>query len=211
MTAVRRLALLWVVLVAVMGAACATTGGAVPRPFPGAALPPAPAPLPPIPEGDASPPELVALPSPGPEEPPSPPLFDPPVREVPGIVATTLALMGIPYRNGGTDPGGFDCSGLVQWVFNKFGTFMPRNTREQYQVGTDISRDDLQPGDLVFFATAGRRRVSHVGIVVSPGHFVHAPNSKGYVRMERLEATYWSKRFLGARRVPLATASTNAD
>lgn len=205
MAAVRQLALLALLGTTVItGAACATRG-AVPRPFPGAAMPPAEAPVAaerPVPPGEpvvaAPPPTLDAAGDPIVPEPPLPP---------PAIVSTVLSLMGIPYRNGGSDLGGFDCSGLVQWVFARHGSALPREVREQYHAGLDVSRDELRPGDLVFFRTVNRS-ASHVGIVVGSGTFVHAPNSRGYVRMERLSASYWSKRFVGARRVPVASSTS---
>jgi cell wall-associated NlpC family hydrolase len=116
------------------------------------------------------------------------------------VVATALVLRGTPYRFGGSDPRGFDCSGLVQWVFRQHGVVLPREARDQYQAGATIESDALEPGDLVFFNTEGNG-ASHVGIVLDQESFVHAPNSRGVVRVERLGLDYWSKRYLGARRV----------
>jgi len=111
-----------------------------------------------------------------------------------------LSLRGTPYKSGGTDPGGFDCSGFVWYVFGQHGVPVPRTVAEQYGAGGSVAPTDLQAGDLVFFATAGSG-ASHVGIVVGGDSFVHAPSSSGVVRVERLGATYWSSRFLGARRL----------
>jgi cell wall-associated NlpC family hydrolase len=111
-----------------------------------------------------------------------------------------MKLRGVPYRNGGSDPSGFDCSGFVQWVFARNGVVLPREVREQYDTGQKIGLRDVQAGDLLFFETVSRG-ASHVGVVVDGDEFVHAPSSTGVVRVERFTATYWSRRFVGARRI----------
>ena len=116
------------------------------------------------------------------------------------IVTAALALRGAPYRNGGTTPDGFDCSGFTQYVFAQHGIRLPRDVREQFHSGKAVKPDDLEPGDLVFFATTNAS-ASHVAIVIGGDEFVHAPSASGVVRVERLSATYWSQRYLGARRV----------
>ena len=116
------------------------------------------------------------------------------------VSSTALSLRGAPYRNGGADPGGFDCSGFVQYVFEQHGVAMPRDVRRQFGVGATITADALEPGDLVFFSTTAPG-ASHVGIVIGGDQFVHAPSSHGVVRVERLSAEYWADRFVGARRV----------
>jgi cell wall-associated NlpC family hydrolase len=116
------------------------------------------------------------------------------------IVSTAMMLRGIPYRNGGSDPSGFDCSGFVQWVFAQNGVRLPREVREQYEAGNKIDLRDVKPGDLVFFETVSRG-ASHVGLAIGGDQFVHAPSSTGVVRVERFSAAYWSRRFIGARRV----------
>jgi cell wall-associated NlpC family hydrolase len=116
------------------------------------------------------------------------------------IIQTALGFLGVPYRNGGTDPSGFDCSGLVQWVFARHGTALPREVRDQFSVGRTIDLDDVRPGDLIFFETVSRG-ASHVGMVIGEGRFVHAPNSSGVVRVEPYTANYWMRRFVGVRRV----------
>jgi cell wall-associated NlpC family hydrolase len=116
------------------------------------------------------------------------------------IVADALALAGTPYRNGGADPRGFDCSGLVQYVFARHGVAVPRTVREQAEAGRAIDSRRVAPGDLLFFATKGDGP-SHVAIAVGDDRFVHAPNQRGVVRVERLAGDYWPRRFLGARRV----------
>jgi cell wall-associated NlpC family hydrolase len=121
--------------------------------------------------------------------------------EAEAVVQAALTFRGVPYRNGGTDPrSGFDCSGLVQFVYAQAGVALPRETRYQYMTGRAIDRDDLEPGDLVFFRTVSDG-ASHVGIAVDRERFVHAPSSRGVVRVERLEAVYWASRYLGARRL----------
>jgi cell wall-associated NlpC family hydrolase len=125
----------------------------------------------------------------------------PPVAVGPSaIVDTAMNLRGVPYRNGGSDPSGFDCSGFVQWVFAKNGVLLPREVREQYGAGQKIGLRDVQPGDLVFFHTVSRG-ASHVGVVIGADQFVHAPSSTGAVRVERFTASYWARRFVGARRI----------
>jgi cell wall-associated NlpC family hydrolase len=108
--------------------------------------------------------------------------------------------MGTPYRYSGSDPSGFDCSGFVQWVFARHGTAVPREVRDQYRVGKKIDDDEVKPGDLVFFETVAKG-ASHVGIAIGNGEFIHAPSSKGVVRVERLTSSYWAQRYVGARRI----------
>jgi cell wall-associated NlpC family hydrolase len=117
------------------------------------------------------------------------------------LVGTALELRGVPYRNGGSEPTrGFDCSGFTQYVFAQYGIALPREVREQFNAGKKISADDLAPGDLIFFSTT-EPGPSHVGIAVGGDEFVHAPSSTGVVRVEHFSSSYWSPRFLGARRV----------
>jgi cell wall-associated NlpC family hydrolase len=116
------------------------------------------------------------------------------------ISGTALAMRGKPYRNGGTDPNGFDCSGLVRYVFAQHGYALPRRVADQFTAGGAVQSADLRPGDLVFFTTTAEGP-SHVGIMVGGDSFVHAPTSSGSVRVDTLGAPYWSSRFLGAKRV----------
>ena len=113
-----------------------------------------------------------------------------------------MDLLGIRYRRGGSSPeAGFDCSGFVSHVFQEaLGLVLPRSSREMSNSGQVVSRDDLRPGDLVFFNTM-RKAFSHVGIYLGDNQFVHAPRSGGRVRIEDLSQSYWSKRFNGARRI----------
>jgi cell wall-associated NlpC family hydrolase len=192
--ALNRLAAGALALAAAGSGACASTGY-VPKPFPtpgGAAARPAPArPAP----ADPAPPDAaprVASPS------------RPASRTAPfdgyALVGTALSLRGTPYRNGGADPQGFDCSGFTQYVFSQYGLSLPRAVREQYQVGKSIKAEDLAPGDILFFTTT-EPGPSHVAIAIGGDQFVHAPSSTGVVRVEQLSSSYWSPRYLGARRV----------
>jgi cell wall-associated NlpC family hydrolase len=118
------------------------------------------------------------------------------------LVQEGLGYLGIPYRWGGTSPEtGLDCSGLVQQVFrNALGLDMPRTAAEMARVGDRIPKDDLKPGDLVFFNTM-RRTFSHVGIYLGDNQFLHAPSTGGKVRVDDMSDSYWLRRFTGARRV----------
>ncbi len=114
-----------------------------------------------------------------------------------------LLALGANYRRGGSSPEtGFDCSGLVSYVFERaWGILLPRNARAQASVGRPIRRrQDLEPGDLVFYNTRNRP-YSHVGIYVGDGRFVHAPRPGKHVRAERMDDPYWRARFNGARRL----------
>jgi cell wall-associated NlpC family hydrolase len=116
------------------------------------------------------------------------------------LSGTALSLRGAPYRNGGIDPSGFDCSGFVRYVYLQHGVDMPREVREQFRVGKNVDRDQLEPGDLVFFTTTAPG-ASHVGIVIGGDQFVHAPSERGVVRVESLSSQYWGSRYIGAKRV----------
>jgi peptidoglycan DL-endopeptidase LytE len=188
-------------------AGCASTGAVyTPRPFPvpGGSTPAAvPAPADPT----TSTPTATAVP------PMKPPVVTPPSSKRPALAApgrgntdgyalsgTALSLRGAPYRSGGADPSGFDCSGLVRYVYEQHGVSMPRETREQYRVGASVDRGQLEPGDLVFFSTVAPG-ASHVGIMIGGDQFVHAPSERGVVRVDNLSAQYWASRFVGAKRV----------
>ena len=116
------------------------------------------------------------------------------------LVGTALDLRGVPYKNGGTDPAGFDCSGFTQYVFARYGVPLPREVRDQFKAGEPVELERLEPGDLIFFATT-TSGASHVGIAVGGNAFVHAPSSTGVVRVERLSSSYWAPRIVGGRRV----------
>jgi cell wall-associated NlpC family hydrolase len=118
------------------------------------------------------------------------------------VAMQALAHLGTPYRAGGLSPqSGFDCSGLVAYVYREgAGLALPRNTFELSHLGAPIERAALMPGDLVFYNTQ-RREYSHVGIYLGEDRFIHAPSSGGEVRVEYLRADYWTRRYSGARRV----------
>jgi len=120
------------------------------------------------------------------------------------ITSRSVLLLGTPYRLGGSRPSeGLDCSGLIAHVVEEaFRLRFPRTTEEQALVGSPVSRRSLAPGDLVFFNTTGRPN-SHVGVYLGESRFVHAPTSRGVVRIESLEQGYWSRRFDQARRLIL--------
>ncbi len=115
------------------------------------------------------------------------------------IIATGKQFIGVNYVYGGTTPSGFDCSGFVQYVFAKNGISLPRVSHDQFQVGTSISFDNLEPGDLVFFGLAKNGVVDHEGIYVGNGQFINASSSKG-VTIYPL-GPYWQSAFVGAKRV----------
>jgi len=118
------------------------------------------------------------------------------------VLMRAISLIGTPYRWGGNTPeGGFDCSGLVNYVFaDVLDLKLPRTSRElaAYQ-GPRIAKDRLAAADLVFFGSGGE--VSHVGIYLGDGRFIHAPSKGGTVRVEQLDTRYWTPRYSGARRV----------
>jgi len=162
------------VLAAVAG--CASTG-AVPRPFPTPRGAPAPAPVPPdVPETPRAAGDGYA------------------------IAGTALGYRGTPYRNGGSDPSGFDCSGFIWYVFGQHGIRVARTVGEQFREGSRVDSEGVQPGDLLFFRTGGGGAF-HVRMAIGGDEFVHAPSSRGEVRVERLSAPYWASRYIGARRI----------
>lgn len=120
------------------------------------------------------------------------------------VLFRALGLVGTPYRYGGNTPaGGFDCSGLIGYVYrDAAGVLLPRSTRELISMRAPaVGRNALQSGDLVFFATSGGGQVSHAGIYVGDGRFVHAPSSGGTVRLDSLSNSYWQRTYLEAKRV----------
>ena len=118
------------------------------------------------------------------------------------LIAMAMKLRDTRYVRGGRDPStGFDCSGFVRYVFaHAVGMQLPRNSASQFLAGLKVNRADMQPGDLVFFRTHGKRRISHVGIYISNGRFIHSPASGKSVEISSLREGYWAKRFAGAKR-----------
>ncbi|MDZ5112570.1 C40 family peptidase [Pseudomonas putida] len=120
------------------------------------------------------------------------------------VLMRAIGLVGAPYRWGGNTPdSGFDCSGLIKYVYrDAAGISLPRSTREMIVMrAPTVDAKSLQSGDLVFFATNGGSQVSHAGIYVGEGRFVHAPSSGGTVRLDYLSNSYWAKAYLQAKRV----------
>ena len=117
------------------------------------------------------------------------------------LVVNAMGFLGVPYKRGGSGIAGFDCSGFVRAMYeNTLGLALPHNAKAQADATQTIQRDELQPGDLVFFNTL-RKTFSHVGIYVGEGKFIHSPRAGGEVRLENMSVSYWRKRFNGARRV----------
>lgn len=124
------------------------------------------------------------------------------------LVLNAMGFLGVPYRRGGTDDNGFDCSGFVRSMYEQtLGKVLPRSAREQADATVKIDKKDLQPGDLVFFNTM-RQTFSHVGIYVGDNKFIHSPRPGKQVKVEDMRQSYWLSRFTGARRVD---SSSNAD
>jgi len=123
------------------------------------------------------------------------------------LVGSALGFLGVPYKRGGNSAAtGFDCSGFVKTVYEQtVGLILPRKAAQQAAATQRIDKADLQPGDLVFFNTM-RRAFSHVGIYIGEGQFIHSPRPGAEVRVENMGVSYWSRRFDGARRVPVADA-----
>ena len=115
------------------------------------------------------------------------------------IVAAAESAVGSPYVSGGTDPSGFDCSGLTTWAFKRAGIRLPRTSFDQYQVGRAVQPSDIKPGDLVFWSTDGPG-ASHVGIAVAANRAISATSSGGVMEHGIKGAGYWGSAFVGARR-----------
>jgi cell wall-associated NlpC family hydrolase len=121
------------------------------------------------------------------------------------VVETALAAMGSPYQWGGTTANGFDCSGLIQFAYAKHGVLLPRISRDQARMGQATDRDGarLRPGDILAFSNSGTSQVSHVGLYVGGGQFIHS-SSTG-VKLSSLDADvdsrWWRERWVGVRRI----------
>ncbi len=138
---------------------------------------------------------------------PSSPLPSAPAAAAPApgggarLAQTALAMLGQPYRYGGAEPGGFDCSGLVAYAARNSGFLVPRTAQDQLRSGLPVARAALQPGDLVFLHLA--RKDLHVGVAIDSTHFVHAPSAGGRVRIDSLSVRPYSTAFWSARRLEL--------
>ena len=128
------------------------------------------------------------------------------------VLINALSLSGIRYQRGGSTPNtGFDCSGFVRYVFKQAASLtLPRSALEMSQLGTSVRKNDLQPGDLVFFNTL-KSAFSHVGIYVGNNRFIHSPRSGGVVRIDSLDSEYWIKHFDGAKRIDANKENTKSN
>jgi hypothetical protein len=115
------------------------------------------------------------------------------------LVRTAQRYLGVPYRWGGETTNGFDCSGLTMVCYRINGLNLPRNSRSQFQAGRPVAKQNLREGDLVFFATQGGRRVTHVGMYIGDGKFIHAPRTGKTVRIAMLSNSFFAKTYVGAR------------
>jgi cell wall-associated NlpC family hydrolase len=120
----------------------------------------------------------------------------PPPARYGGAVGVAMQYLGTPYVWGGSSPGGFDCSGFVMYVFAQIGISLPHNAAAQYGYGSPVSRDQLEPGDLVFFDGLG-----HNGIYIGGGQFVHSPHTGDVVKISSLSDSWYASTFVGARRL----------
>jgi cell wall-associated NlpC family hydrolase len=167
-----------IVLTALSAAACASTGGkAKPEPFP---------------RVSRGAPAAAGCADPG--------CGAEPLAAGPTLVSAALELTGTPYAAGGSGPDSFDCSGFVRYVFAEFGIGLPRTVTSQFQATVEVPFERLAPGDLLFFRISGDQP-SHVAIAIGDGTFIHAPSSRGVVRVESLASTYWREHFDSVRRV----------
>lgn len=157
-------------LLALVASGCATTRSALPPP--------------------ATPPVEVT--------PALPPTAVPPSPIASRVVSLAEQQLGVPYRYGGADPQGFDCSGLVTYVFDQLGVRVPRTAEQQLTAAARVSREQLQPGDLVFFWLPQ----AHVGIYVGNGEFIHAPGTGRTVERTQLDQPYFILGFAGGGRFP---------
>jgi cell wall-associated NlpC family hydrolase len=125
----------------------------------------------------------------------------PPTKSAPGEEVADLAqqYVGSPYRWGGASPSGFDCTGFVMWVYSQFGVALPHNEAGQLASGASVGIDDLQPGDVLVFANTYRRGLSHTGIYLGDGQFVHAADERHGVMVSSLGG-YWAQHLVGAAR-----------
>ncbi len=117
------------------------------------------------------------------------------------FVHTAMRYRGSPYVSGGSSPSGFDCSGFVSFVLRQHGVRVSRSSRMLFHEGTPVSRNELVPGDIVFFRNTYRQGISHVGIYMGNNQFIHASNRRGGVKISSLDSAYYAPRYAGARRM----------
>lgn len=117
------------------------------------------------------------------------------------LIATAMKYLGCSYVSGGSGPSGFDCSGFVSYVHRRHGISVSRSSRSLFHQGSPVSRNDLQPGDVVFFERTYRAGISHVGLYIGNGKFIHASNHRGGVKITDLDSDYYASRYVGARRM----------
>jgi len=122
------------------------------------------------------------------------------------VVALAKQHVGAPYRWGGSSPSGFDCSGLVRYVYGQVGIALPHNAAQQYRLGMPVAREDLEPGDLVFFD-----RLRHNGIYVGDGRFIHARQTGRRVAIASLDDEWYASHFVGARRLDPPVPATDPE
>ncbi|WCK55884.1 C40 family peptidase [Aneurinibacillus sp. Ricciae_BoGa-3] len=119
-----------------------------------------------------------------------------------GLISSAKTLMGTPYVFGGTSTSGFDCSGFIDYIFKKQHVSLPRTADGIYQQGKSVSRSSLRPGDLVFFKTSrSSAHISHTGMYIGNGKFIHAATSKGVSISDLNDQYYWGSRYAGAKRI----------
>ncbi|MCX6376583.1 MAG: NlpC/P60 family protein [Armatimonadetes bacterium] len=118
-----------------------------------------------------------------------------------GLVQTALAYRGARYVRGGTSARGFDCSGFVKFLYARMGIKLPHDTRALYKFGRPVAKADLAPGDILFFVNTYRRGLSHVGLYVGEGKFIHASTHRTGVRVDYLNADYYRRHYIGAKRI----------
>lgn len=157
----------------------------------GCAATPRPAPSPPLGDVAAPPGPLTPLPAPH---------ADGAASIGSEIVLRAISLLGAPYRFGASGPKAFDCSGLVQFVHEELGIFVPRTAAEQYRAASPVGLEDIEPGDLLFFRISGKR-ISHVAIYAGSGRFVHAPQTGRPIELRLLDDDYYKPRLAGAGRL----------
>lgn len=117
------------------------------------------------------------------------------------IALRALSLVGKPYRYGGADLQGFDCSGMVYFIHQALGITVPRTAADQQRAALSVVKSALQPGDLLFFRTTSAQRISHVGVYVGENRFVHAPQSGRLIEVRTLEDQYYGPRLAGTGRL----------